>query len=216
VDPQGLTSTLRFEAAWFARDPDRALVALDSAPVEVEGPNTLGEIPKSLFQAEALSLKGNSADARQAYTNARKTLQAMLRTQADNPDPWGSLGLAEAGLGEKAAATQAGRRAAALFPVSKDAIVGPLYLVVLAKIYAQLGEPVPAVKLLDQLLAMPAGRFVSVSLLRLDPIWDPIRNDSGFRALLKRYEDKAHTSSTRATGAGTGAVKRTRQQMRPS
>ncbi|MGH8274798.1 MAG: winged helix-turn-helix domain-containing tetratricopeptide repeat protein, partial [Gammaproteobacteria bacterium] len=111
VDPQGLTSTLRFETAWFARDPDRALAALDSAPTEVEGPNTLGEIPKSLFQAQALSLKGDSAGARQAYTDARKTLQAMLRTQADNPDPWGSLGLAEAGLGEKAAAIQAGRRA---------------------------------------------------------------------------------------------------------
>ena len=38
-------------------------------------------------------------------------------------------------------------------------------------------------------VTMPAGLYVSVSLLKLDPTWDPIRHDLRFQALLKPYEN---------------------------
>ncbi|MGH8272319.1 MAG: TPR end-of-group domain-containing protein, partial [Gammaproteobacteria bacterium] len=106
----------------------------------------------------------------------------------DNPDLWSGLGLAEAGLGEKTAAIRDGRHATQLFPVSRDVLAGPFYLAALAKIYARLGEAEPSVKLLGQLLSMPAGRVISAPWLRLDPAWNPIRKNPRFQALLKKYK----------------------------
>ncbi|MGH8160664.1 MAG: hypothetical protein ACRESR_00655 [Gammaproteobacteria bacterium] len=76
---------------------------------------------------------------------------------------------------------------------------GPRYLTALAKIYAQLGEPTPAIKLVKKLLAMPAGLDLSAPLLRLDPVWDPIRKAPAFQALLKKYGRKPAA----ATGVAT-------------
>ena len=55
------------------------------------------------------------------------------------------------------------------------------------EIYAQLGEADAALELIELLLSMPAGREVSVPLLRLDPTFDPLRSDPRFEALLARF-----------------------------
>jgi tetratricopeptide (TPR) repeat protein len=161
----------------------------------------LSEIPASLLRAEAWNLKGDAAHARQSYIDARATLQAAVRREPDNPDLWSALGVAEAGLGEKDAALRDGRHATQLVPVSEDVFAGPFYLAALAQIYARLGEPDQAVKLLARLLAIPAGRVVSVPLLRLDPGWDSIRHDPGFQALLKRYGNRAPVPASVAASA---------------
>ncbi len=202
-DPQGLISGIRYESAFLAREPDRALAALTGAPVMMQGPDTLGEVPASLLRAEAWNLKGDAAHARQSYTDACATLQAAVHREPDNPDLWSVLGEAEAGLGEKDAALRDGRHATQLFPVSKDVLAGPFYLATLAQIYARLSEPDQAVKLLARLLAMLAGRVVSVPLLRLDPGWDLIRRDPDFRALLKRYGKRAPVATTTAASFTT-------------
>lgn len=187
INPQGLVSALRFEIALLERKPDRAVAALANAPDWVVGADALGVLPKSLLEAEACALGGDTTRARVLWIATRDKLRKAVDQRPGNADFWSGLGLAEAGLGEKAAAIRDGRHATKLYPVSTDILAGPSYLVVLAKIYARLNEAKPAIKLLNQLLAMPAGRAISAPWLRLDPSWNPIRKDPRFQVLLEKY-----------------------------
>lgn len=200
IDPQGLVSSLRFEDALFARKPDRALAAIAGASNWVIGADAIGVLPKDLLQAEAWTLKGDVPRARHFLEDACDKLRKALHQSPDNPDLWSGLGLAEAGLGEKAAAIRDGRHATELFPVSRDELAGPSYLAVLAKIYVRLGEDEPALKLLARLLAMPAGRAISAPWLRLDPSWDSIRKDPRFQNLLNKYGTAPAATTLASTG----------------
>ena len=201
VDPQGSFSALRFESAWLARKPDRALAALASAPTWVQSMNTLAQVPTNLLRAQARVLQGKTVRARKTFADARRTLRASLRIYPDNPPLLAALGVAEAGLGERQKAIRAGLRASRLLPVSRDAYYGTGHLASLARIYAQTGEAAEAVELLHRLLSMPAGEAISVPMLRLDPIWDPIRHGPRFQALLKQYGHSASAPQTAATDA---------------
>ena len=75
-------------------------------------------------------------------------------------------------------------------PIEKDAILGVNFLVGLAQIEAHTGQSERAVKLLRQLLTMPAGDYISVARLKIDPVWDPIRNNPDFQKLLSEPESK--------------------------
>ncbi|HEX5313333.1 MAG TPA: tetratricopeptide repeat protein, partial [Gammaproteobacteria bacterium] len=196
ADPRGSFAALRFEFAWLARKPDDAIAALASAPAWVSSAFAEYEVPTNLLRARAWSMKGDEAHARRAYEEARATLRNALRQQPDRPVFWGAFGMTEAGLGDKQAAVGAGGRAVQLVPVSGDAFYGSAHLAVLAAIYAQTAAAGPAVQLLGKLLAMPSGGTISVPLLRLDPIWDPIRKSPAFQSLLKIYQHKEGTAAT--------------------
>jgi len=60
--------------------------------------------------------------------------------------------------------------------------------VALAQIYAWTGESDEALQLLDRSLSTPNG--ITISFLKLDPIWEPLRSDPRFQALIDRYESK--------------------------
>ena len=54
----------------------------------------------------------------------------------------------------------------------------------MAQIYALLGDADRAVPILKRLLQIPYGRSaITPALLRLDPVWDQIRNDPRFQEL---------------------------------
>ena len=53
----------------------------------------------------------------------------------------------------------------------------------MAWIYALLGDADHAIPILKRLLQIPGGFALTPALLRLDPIWDQIRNDSRFQEL---------------------------------
>jgi len=91
-------------------------------------------------------------------------------------------------LGRNADALRIAREAAESMPIEKDAILGVNFLVGLAQIEAHTGQSEQAVKLLRQLLTMPAGEYISVARLKIDPVWDPIRGDPGFQKLLSEPE----------------------------
>ena len=92
------------------------------------------------------------------------------------------LGMVLAGLGEKNAAIAEGKRAMALLPESQDALDGPKMTLALAQIYAWTGENDAAFDLLERSLITPAG--VTVSSLKLNPVWDPLRADARFQGLI--------------------------------
>jgi hypothetical protein len=107
-------------------------------------------------------------------------------------DAHASLGLAQALLGAKDAAVREGVIAAALNNVSRDAVEGPRGAGQLAAIYVLAGERDSAFAQLHYLLTIPAayGRPGSVTAtaagLRLDPLWDPLRGDPRFAALVRK------------------------------
>jgi len=91
-------------------------------------------------------------------------------------------------LNRKADALRLAHQAADLHPLEKDFITGAAFLTTLAQIEARANQPGDAVTTLRRLLSIPAGTAISIAQLKIDPVWDPIRNDPGFQQLLAGKE----------------------------
>ena len=76
------------------------------------------------------------------------------------------------------------REAADLISIEKDAFAGPIFQNGLAQIEARAGAPEEAIKRLRRLLSIPAGAVASIARLKIDPVWDPIRDRPDFQQLL--------------------------------
>jgi tetratricopeptide (TPR) repeat protein len=174
----------RYQERWWSRDPAGAagVAEADRNDDWVDGDNLV--LPRRLYLAWALQAAGDGAKAVATFNDVRTAVQAALVAQPDNAGLHLALGFAEAGLGHKAQAIAAGERATALVPMATDVITGPDYLARLAQLYGYVGEPDKALAAINQLLAIPAGSSMSVALLKLDPVWDPIRKDPRFQKLV--------------------------------
>lgn len=182
-DPQGTVSFMRGQVALSMHQPDAALVSIAHAPAWLTNLWPSSRQPVTLLRGQALALKGEAGPAREAFQQAQQALEPLLKETREQADAESFLALAYAGLGQKNKALDAGRRAVAMLPPSKDIIVGGFYLAQLAAVEAQVGETQSALNHIEQLLAMPAGHVVSTASLRFDPAWDPLREDPRFQKL---------------------------------
>jgi tetratricopeptide (TPR) repeat protein len=187
TDPQGSVSLLRYKLAMTTRQPDVALAAIVNSPDWLMTRWEHSLAPLSLLRAQALALKGEAGPARIAFLRAEQELQSLLDKPHESADAQSYLGLVYAGLGQKEAALKAAGAAVDLLPMSRDVIVGAFYLERLARVEAQVGETESAIDHLSQLLSSAGGETVSVATLRIDPVWDPIRDDPRFNALLAKH-----------------------------
>jgi TolB-like protein/predicted Zn-dependent protease len=132
---------------------------------------------------------GDDAAARAAFLKAKNTLEEQLKQKPDDADLRVQFAKLLAWLGEKDAAIAEAQRAMDLRPESKDAFEGPQITEQVAQIYTILGDNTRAIELLDELLSRPSE--VTSQSLKLDPAWDPLRNDPAFQALFSKYAGKA-------------------------
>lgn len=103
-------------------------------------------------------------------------------------DLWENLGMDEVGSNQGADGLAALARSEAILNRSHDVLLIPSYKEFDASVFSRASRPDLAVPLLAHALAMPGvGLNYSPVLLWLDPVWDPIRHDPGFQALLKKY-----------------------------
>jgi TolB-like protein/Tfp pilus assembly protein PilF/tRNA A-37 threonylcarbamoyl transferase component Bud32 len=133
-------------------------------------------------------LAGQTEAGKSAGEEALPLLEARLRERPDDIFTMTELSWVYLALGRNADALRISKQTADLISIEKDALAGPGLQNALAQIEARAGAPEEAVKRLRRLLSIPAGGVVSIALLKIDPVWDPIRNRPDFQQLLSGPE----------------------------
>ena len=182
---------------------DFAYQSLDLAKYEhnwEEAARALGIMPSDGCREEAFPFprgwcegvlaraRGDSESARRAFTAARADVEQIVQQQRDNAPALCVLGLVDAALGNRKDAIREAKRAAELLPVAKDSIDGARVLKYLALTYAWTGKKDAAFVELEKAARLPG--YLNYGELKLDSVWDPIRNDPRFQKIVDSLAPK--------------------------
>jgi serine/threonine protein kinase/Flp pilus assembly protein TadD len=144
----------------------------------------------------AQQVAGDYSAAQESWKQARSELEPLLKEQPENFVLIGHLALINMGLGEKATALALAERAIEANPIKKDALTGLNPVETFARVAACAGEPDRAIAALEKLLSTPyqgplaTGVPLTAALLRLDPMFDPLRNDPRFEKIVSSLAPK--------------------------
>ena len=133
-------------------------------------------------------LAGETDAAKSTGEEALPLVEARLRARPDDTLAMTELSWVYLALGRNTDALRLSRQAADSMSIEKDALAGPSFQNGLAQIEARAGAAEEAIKRLRHLLSIPAGGVASIALLKIDPVWDPIRNRPDFQQLLSGPE----------------------------
>jgi TolB-like protein/Tfp pilus assembly protein PilF len=190
--PSGDTLSIKFDQVRLERNYGEAVRLLQTRLAQFRYDSQPDKASDQLALALAQRLAGDTAGAKITAQVALNALEQLYRDLPDNVSRAGGaarLSLAYAAMGQKDLALEAAERAIMFLPRSKDPVTGPHFEENLALIQTTFGENSRAISTLTQLLQTPYKPFVyaltpiTPALLRLDPIWDPLRSDHAFQKL---------------------------------
>jgi len=188
VDPDGLVTLGRVGVLTLQRKFSEALQVVQQIREETLPGYSTAPSPRVFLEGTLYAHLGDKVKAQAAFERARVVAERLVRESPEDAARHAMLGEILAGLGQKEAAIAEGKRAVELRPESQDAFDGPEVTAALAQIYAWTGERDQAFSLLDHLLITPSG--ITVPILKLDPVWDPLRSDPRFQALIDKFGAK--------------------------
>ncbi|HST27567.1 MAG TPA: protein kinase [Rudaea sp.] len=181
--------TWRADLLVYRRRYDEAIALL--AGVEDTPDNfTFVRGSKALQLANLYRLAGDATRALPLFGQAQAQARVELATQqgSDIAYVWRNLASAELGLGHVQQALEAIAKSQEIITAADDKVSGPGSMQANAALYAQARRPDLAVPLLATALASPGiGFYYSPKMLKIDPVWDPIRDHADFKALLMKY-----------------------------
>jgi TolB-like protein/Flp pilus assembly protein TadD len=188
VDPEGIVTLSRISLLIMQRRFAEALPLVKKMPEETVHGEGTAPTPMAFFEGILHFMLGEKDKAQADFERARVIVEKSVRDVPDDAGRHAQLGAIFAGLGRKEEAIREGKRAVELVPESKDAFDGPQVTISLAQIYCWTGEKEQALQLIERSLSTPNG--INVPLLKLDPVWDPIRDDPRFKALIDKHSAK--------------------------
>jgi len=153
--------------------------------------NARGEEKRELLfdVARTQQRLGNAPASKVAYQQVIQEVTLTLNS-LDKEDTFGLaglhsfLGLVYANMGDARRAVAEGQKGIAMQPTSEDPFEGPEREEQMALIYAALGNADEAIPILKKWIDVPSSTGIAPTLLRVDPDWDPIRNDPRFQELI--------------------------------
>ena len=186
--PQGLTVwTATTYLRLFPETFTKAFEAFEAGPMERYRSIQPAMVAAThLARAIIYETSGDRQSARARYDSAMVHFERIIRSNPQSayvPVYHSDLGLTYAGLGRCEEAIRTGEEAVRMIPISKDAVVGPSLIGNLAEIYLICGKHEAAIDQIETWLSVPSG--ISVDLLRVDPLWDPLRANPRFRRLVE-------------------------------
>jgi TolB-like protein/Tfp pilus assembly protein PilF len=196
-DPNENPASVKFDQLRLERNYGEAVRLLQARLAQVRYDSQFEKASYQAWLAFTQRLAGDTAGAKLTAEQARNTLEQLYRDQPDNArraSIAASLSLAYAGMGRKDSALEAAERAVMVLPRAKDAVDGPSLEENLALIQTIFGENSRAISTLTHLLETPYKSWVygeapiTPALLRLDPIWDPLRADPAFQRLCEEKQ----------------------------
>jgi TolB-like protein/Flp pilus assembly protein TadD len=178
----------------FERNYDEAIRLLQARQAQFHFGSEIDRGLNQVLLTLTQRLAGDSSVSKATAEEARNTVMALCKDQPENAFFAAMLSLAIAMLGEKDSAINEAERAIKLLPTSKDNLYGPGFEENLALIHAMFGKNSRAISTLTRLLQTPyLSAFygpipITPALLRLDPLWDPLRADPAFQKLCQEKQ----------------------------
>lgn len=167
------------------RRPAEALQAAESLNDEMLAKDPEGLMGKYGTIGIVKKMLGDEAGAREAFLKAKGYAEKYVAGAPNEAKRHGRLAECLAWLGEKEAAIAEAKRGMELLPESVDAFDGPVCTQTLADVYVVVGEYDKALPIIDGLLSRPSQ--VTVAQLKMSPLWDPVRQDPRFIAIIKKH-----------------------------
>ena len=191
--PAGKAFVTKFTQLRLERNLREAIRLLQARQAQFHFASEIERGINQVTLAVVQRVAGDTAGAKSNAEQARNTLEPLCKNQPDNYLFAGMLSLANAALGEKDSALKEAERAITLLPSAKDRMYGPGLEENLALIQTMFGAN-QAISTLTQLLQTPYYSWfysqtpVTPVLLRLDPLWDPLRADPRFQKLCQEKQ----------------------------
>jgi hypothetical protein len=162
-------------------------------------------VPRSCLQIWLTQVQGNFPRMPADFAAARDQLYRKVEAHPEDSALLSALGLIDGALGRAQEAIKEAKRAVEMLPISEDAWDGPSLVYNLAAVYALTNEPSLAFEQLAFLVKTSGGMFYGQ--LKLDPAWDPLRQDPRFEKLLAQMRPADSRVRTRRAPTRQGPKK---------